>query len=189
MIINAHVFITTVGPNEGVLAGKKSKVHSLSSFFSRKFKNNRFNVKMALLKRWATKHADWTGAETELLLVPVHWPGHWALGVIDTVRREICYLDSMANQTRHVEFVGNMACFANETLDDAKDTGGRLSGTPNQNISQQQADFSACGVFVCTNAAEFVAGERQLMSVCVQAAVPEQRKAVSVTVHRFGAAS
>ena len=97
----------------------------------------------ALLKRWATKHADWTGAETELVLVPVHWPGHWALGVIDTVRREIWYLDSMANQTRHIEFVGNMACFANEMLDDAKDTGVRFSGTPNQNIPQQQADFSA----------------------------------------------
>ena len=159
------------------------KMYAFSTYFWTLYSNNQHDP--GRMKTWGRKHIDWTGGVTETVLLPVHWPGHWALGIIDVLSRKIHYLDSSPNTHRRATFMRHALAYCNYKVgaDGSHFTSGHLK-------SSVQTDGCACGVFTCINAAEYVAGNApDIFSKCTQESVPQHRMDIVVTVYRAAAAA
>ena len=179
-LINA--FLSTLAVT-GRRADAFKETHVFSTYFWTLYSNNQHNP--ARMKTWGRKHIDWTGVKTATVLLPVHWPGHWALGIIDVRNRKVHCLDSLPDANRKNTFLQHAIGYCNYK---AGDVGQAFSaGTLKSSV---QLDGCACGVFTCINAAEYVAaGEPPaVFQRCTQDSVPEHRQHIVAAVHRAAAA-
>ena len=160
---------------------RQVKVYAMDSHFWTKYYYNDFEYDS--IKRWGTHNDEenWVKGQHGCVLFPVNWNNlHWALVVLDVANRRVWYLDSQPTGDREAIAVRAMIEYAQLK------TSVPWAHATEGNISSRQTDGCACGVFLCENAAEFVAGERVAMKVCTQPAVSALRKEMAVKVFRAG---
>ena len=170
--------------NESARPGKQRTAYFFSTFFFARLYHDRMAYDFAKVQRW-TRGVDIL-ADYSLLLVPIHLGVHWALAVVDLVRRRIIFYDSLRGDAAYTRRSRSMLLPLARYLADESSARGReaLDATSwSRDIAAdapRQTNSSDCGMFVC-KVAEALSGGTALSAI-TQSKMPRFR---IETVHRF----
>jgi len=113
------------------------------------------------VRKWTTR-ANVDVFSLDVLVVPVHLPAHWCLGIVDFSTKELRYYDSLGGINN--DFFWIIRNWMQEEHLDKKGTAIDLSAWKNVTVEEipHQENGYDCGVFLCTFA-DFVSSSKPLI--------------------------
>ena len=154
--------------NESARLGKQRTAYFFSTFFFARLYHDRMAYDFSKVQRW-TRGVDIL-ADYTMLLIPIHLDAHWALAVVDLVRRRIVCYDSLRGDAAYTRQLRSMLLPLARYIADESSARGReaLDATSwSRDIAAdapRQTNSSDCGMFVC-KVAEALSGGTTLSAI------------------------